>query len=205
MIFKFIDSIPMHITLVDTFTVFMVLFAVIDITGSIPIILDLKRKTGEFSAVKATLISFVILAMFLIVGEPLLGLFGVDISSFAIAGALILFFLSLEMVLGIQLFKYEYHKGTSSIVPLAFPLIAGAGAITTLISLKSQYSMLTIMVALILNMILVYFVLKATRTFERILGEGGIQVLQKIFGVILLSIAVKLFISNTGINIGHGG
>jgi multiple antibiotic resistance protein len=135
----------------------------------------------------------------------LLGLFGVDISSFAIAGALILFFLSLEMVLGIQLFKYEYHKGTSSIVPLAFPLIAGAGAITTLISLKSQYNMLTIMVALVLNMILVYFVLRATKTFERILGEGGIQVLQKIFGVILLSIAVKLFISNTGINIGHGG
>lgn len=195
----------MHITFVDTFTVFMVLFAVIDITGSIPIILDIKKKTGDFQPVKATLISFVILALFLIVGEPLLGLFGVDVSSFAIAGALILFFLSLEMVLGIQLFKYEVHKGTSSIVPLAFPLIAGAGAITTLISLKSQYNMPTIMLALTLNMIIVFFVLKATKTFERILGDGGIHVLQKIFGVILLSIAVKLFISNTGIHIPHGG
>jgi multiple antibiotic resistance protein len=136
-------------------------------------------------------------------GEPLLNLFGVDVSSFAIAGALVLFLLGLELVLGIELFRYDHTKG-NTIVPMAFPLIAGAGAMTTLISLKADYHLMEILIALFLNMICVYFVLKSTHVFERILGEAGIQILKKVFGIILLAIAIRLFISNTGIHIGKG-
>jgi multiple antibiotic resistance protein len=176
---------------------------VIDITGSIPIILEIRKKAGDFAPMRITLIAFALMLLFLFIGEPLLNLFSVDLSSFAIAGALILFFLGLELVLGIEFFRYENIKGTS-IVPLAFPLIAGAGSMTTLISLKSEYQLLEILIALFLNMVFVYFVLKATKFFERILGEAGIQILKKVFGIILLAIAIRLFLSNTGITLPHG-
>lgn len=188
----------MELRILDIISVFMVLFAVIDITGSIPYILELKRKSGDVDAGKATMVAYLILLLFLFIGEPFLSLFGVDVSSFAIAGSFVLFFIGLEMVLGIEFFKYESLK-QSSIFPLAFPLIAGAGSMTTIISLKAAYSLWTIFFALSLNMIFVYLVLKATRVVERILGPTGILVLTKVFGIILLAIAIRLFLSNTGI------
>lgn len=185
---------------VDIVTVFMVLFAVIDITGSIPIIIDIKRKTGHIDAERATLVSFMLMLLFLFAGELFLNLFGVDVSSFAIAGSIVLLLLGIEMVLGIEVFKYESNK-QSSIVPLAFPLIAGAGTMTTILSLKAVYSVWTILIALSLNMVIVYIVLKATRLVEKLLGTTGILILKKIFGIILLAIAIKLFLSTTGIQL----
>jgi multiple antibiotic resistance protein len=190
----------MPVRFVDIITVFMVLFAVIDITGSIPIIIDIKRKTGHIDAERATLVSFILMLLFLFAGEPFLNLFGVDVSSFAIAGSFVLLLLGMEMVLGVEFFKYDSQKQTS-IVPLAFPLIAGAGSLTTILSLKAVYSAWTILIALILNMVVVYLVLRATRIFEKLLGATGILVLRKIFGVILLAIAIKLFLTTTGIQL----
>ncbi|MBN1142854.1 MAG: MarC family protein [Bacteroidales bacterium] len=190
----------MEIRILDVLSVFMVLFAVIDITGSIPYILELKRRSGEIEAGKASLVAYAILLLFLFVGEPFLKLFGVDVNSFAIAGSFVLLFLGLEMVLGIEFFKYESLKH-SSIFPLAFPLIAGAGSMTTIISLKAAYSLWTIFIALSLNMLFVYLVLRATRLVERILGPTGILILTKVFGIILLAIAIRLFLSNTGISL----
>ena len=187
----------------EIFSAFMVLFAVIDITGSIPIILDIKAKSGKINSEKTTIVALLIMLAFLIIGESLLGVFGVDISSFAIAGAFVLFLLAMEMVLGVEIFKNDSPEG-ASIVPLAFPLIAGAGSITTLLSLKAEYSDLNIGIALVLNLIVVYLVLKLTSFFERILGQSGIMILRKVFGVILLAIAVRLFTVNTGINLGNG-
>jgi multiple antibiotic resistance protein len=188
----------MQVRILDIISVFMVLFAVIDITGAIPFILELKRKSGDIEAGKATLVAYFILVLFLFIGEPFLKLFGVDINSFAIAGSFVLLFLGLEMVLGIEFFKFESIKHTS-IFPLAFPLIAGAGSMTTIISLKAAYDLWTIFIALSLNMILVYFVLRSTKIVERILGPTGILILTKVFGIILLAIAIRLFLSNTGI------
>lgn len=185
----------MAINFVDVFSVFMVLFAVIDIIGSIPIIIDIKTKGNKIEALKTTIVSLVILTLFLFIGEALLGVFGVDISSFAIAGSFILFFLALEMILGIEVFKGQSPEG-ASIVPLAFPIIAGAGSITTLLSLRAEYATIDIMIALVLNMAVVFIVLKTTKYIERIMGSSGITVLRKIFGIILLSIAIKLFMSN---------
>jgi multiple antibiotic resistance protein len=184
----------------ETLATFMVLFAVIDITGSIPIIVDIKSKVGKIEAGKATLVAFSIMLAFLIIGEPLLGFFGVDIYSFAIAGSFILFFLALEMVLGIQLFRHD-AEGGGSIVPIAFPLIAGAGSITTLLSLRATYASVNIFAGLLLNMGIVYLVLKATKWFERVLGPTGLYILKKFFGIILMAIAIHLFLSNTGVNI----
>jgi multiple antibiotic resistance protein len=190
----------MDIKLVNIVTVFMVLFAVIDITGSIPVIIRLKNLTGNVAPLKTTLIAFALLLLFLFIGEPLLNLFGVDISSFAIAGSFVLFILGMELVIGIEIFRYENTKGTT-IVPVAFPLIAGAGSMTTLISLRAAYNLYEILIALILNMIFVYFVLRATSFFERVIGEAGIQILKKVFGFILLAIAIRLFLSSTGIKL----
>jgi len=190
----------MQFRFVDVITVFMVLFAVIDITGSIPIIIDIKRKTGHIDAERATLVSSMLMLLFLFAGEPFLNLFGVDVSSFAIAGSIVLLLIGFEMVLGVEFFKYESIK-QSSIVPLAFPLIAGAGTMTTILSLKAVYSLWTILIALVLNMIIVYAVLKATRMVEKFLGATGILVLKKIFGIILLAIAIKLFLTTTGIQL----
>ena len=178
----------------------MVLFAIIDILGSIPIILDIKGKTGTIYPIKTTLVAFGIMLLFLIIGEPLLALFGVDISSFAIAGSIVLLLMGLEMILGIQLFKHELGGG-GAIIPIAFPLIAGAGSITTLLSLRAEYHMPNILAALFLNMIIVYLVLRLTTLFERMLGPNGLHILRKFFGIILLAISIKLFISNTGIEL----
>jgi multiple antibiotic resistance protein len=190
----------MHFDLLETLAGFMVLFAIIDIMGSIPIILDIKTKTGAIQPGKTTIVAFVIMLLFLFIGEPLLGLFGVDISSFAIAGSIILLLMGLEMVLGVQLFKHE-SGGSGAIVPIAFPLIAGAGSITTLLSLRAEYHTINILLALSLNMIIVYLVLRLTTFFERMLGPNGLHIMRKFFGIILLAIAIKLFLSNTGIEL----
>jgi multiple antibiotic resistance protein len=192
----------MNFSLIEIFASFMVLFAIIDITGSIPIILDIKAKSGDVEAGKTTLVAFGIFIAFLFIGSPLLSVFGIDVSSFAIAGSFIIFLIGIEMVLGIELFKHV-NSGGGSIVPIAFPLIAGAGSITTILSLKAEYHTINILIALILNMVIVYFVLRLTSFFERILGDAGLHILKKVFGIILLSIAIKLFISNTGIVLPH--
>jgi len=189
----------MHIDFIQIFSAFMVLFAVIDIIGSIPIILDIKEKGVKVESGKATLVSLGILLLFLFSGEALLNLFGVDLSSFAIAGSFILFFLALEMILGIELFKGETPDG-ASIVPLAFPLIAGAGSITSLLSLKAEYYIENIAIALVLNIIFVYFVLRSTTFLSRVLGISGVAILRKVFGIILLAISIKLFMSNLAVS-----
>lgn len=193
----------MHFNLIEILAAFMVLFAIIDIPGSIPIIIDIKAKAGEIKTFKVTLVSFLILLAFLFIGNPLLGIFGIDVSSFAIAGSFIIFLIAMEMILGIELFKHESQDG-SSIFPIAFPLIAGAGSITTILSLKAEYQTVNIFIALVLNMVVIYMVLRLTSVFEKMLGAGGLQILKKVFGVILLSIAIKLFITNTGIVLPHG-
>jgi multiple antibiotic resistance protein len=193
----------MHLSLIEILAAFMVLFAIIDIPGSIPIIIDIKTKRGEIKTLKVTIVSFAILAAFLFIGKPLLGIFGIDVSSFAIAGSFIIFLIAMEMILGIELFRHE-SGSSSAIFPIAFPLIAGAGSITTILSLKAEYQTINIFLALILNMAVIYLVLRLTTFFEKILGAGGLQILKKVFGVILLSIAIKLFLTNTGIVLPHG-
>lgn len=193
----------MHLSLIEIFASFMVLFAIIDIPGSIPIILNIKAKTGDIEPGKTSFVAFGIFMAFLFIGSPLLSVFGIDVSSFAIAGSFIIFLIGMEMVLGIELFKHE-SSGGGSIVPIAFPLIAGAGAITTILSLKAEYQTINILIALILNMIIVYFVLRLTSFVERVLGIAGLEILKKVFGIILLSIAIKLFLTNTGIVLPHG-
>ncbi len=190
----------MDIDIMEILATFMVLFAIIDILGSIPIILDIKAKTGALYPAKTTLIAFGIMLLFHFIGEPLLSVFGVDISSFAIAGSVILFLMGLEMVMGITLFKYD-SSGSGAIIPIAFPLIAGAGSITTLLSLRAEYHSINILIALSLNMIIVYLVLRSTNFFERVLGPSGLHILKKFFGIILLAIAIKLFMSNLGIEV----
>jgi multiple antibiotic resistance protein len=176
---------------------FMVLFAVIDIIGSIPVILKIKNSVGNIQPITTTLVSFILMALFLFAGEKFLGLFGVDVNSFAVAGSFILFFIAMEMVLGIKIFKQkEGTEKAASIVPLAFPIIAGAGTFSTLISLGAEYEQINILVAVALNMPLIFLVLKLTGRIERFLGMAGINVLEKVFGIILLAIAVKLFSNN---------
>ena len=182
--------------LVELFKATMVLFAVIDFVGSVPIIIRLKEQSGEIHAGRTSLVSMFIMIAFLILGESILKLFGVDVGSFAVAGSLILFFMSMEMILGVQLFRDEPSGKTASIVPLAFPIIAGAGSMTSIISLRAEYESINIILAIIINIALVYLVLRLTKHIERLLGPGGIAILKKVFGIILLSIAIKLFSSN---------
>jgi len=178
----------------EIISVTLILFSVIDILGSVPIIIGLRKKYGHVQSGKATLISGIIMIVFLYVGESILNLFGIDLSSFAVAGALIMFLIGMEMVLGLQIFKNDPESSDStSIVPLAFPLIAGAGTLTTLISLKVEYSDMNIMIGVIVNLIFVYLILRTSGWLERKLGPGGFNVLRKVFGIILLSIAIKLF------------
>ncbi|MEQ8325013.1 MAG: MarC family protein [Vicingaceae bacterium] len=178
-------------------TASMILFAVIDIVGAMPIIIRLRQKVGHIQSEKATLVALVLMILFLFVGESILGLIGIDVNSFAIAGAFILFFLALEMILGIRFYKDDEPE-TASIVPIAFPMIAGAGSLTSILALRAEFAAQNIVVAIVLNMIVVYIILKATKRFENFLGKAGIAILQKVFGVILLAIAVKLFASNIG-------
>ncbi|WP_308763593.1 MarC family protein [uncultured Bacteroides sp.] len=175
---------------------FIVLFAVIDIIGSIPIILDLKQKGRPVNAPKATLIAFVLLLGFFYAGDMMLRLFQVDIASFAVAGAFVIFLMSLEMILDIEIFKNTGPIKEATLVPLVFPLLAGAGAFTTLLSLRAEYASINIVLALILNMVWVYIVLKVTDRIERMLGKGGIYVIRKFFGIILLAISARLFTAN---------
>ena len=175
---------------------FIVLFAVIDIIGAIPIILNLKQNGRNVNAIQATLISFALLIGFFYAGDMLLKLFQVDIASFAVAGSVILFLLALEMILDVEIFKNQGPIKEATLVPLVFPLLAGAGSFTTLLSLRAEYSALNIIIALILNMVWVYIVLKSTTKVENLLGKGGIYLIRKFFGIILLAIAVRLFTAN---------
>jgi multiple antibiotic resistance protein len=176
-------------------TIGMVLFAVIDIVGSIPIIVDLRNKHGHIESEKASLVAAIIMIVFLFIGEEFLKLIGIDVHSFAVAGSFVLFFIALEMILGIRIYR-DAEASSASIVPLAFPLIAGAGTMTTLLSLRSQFYVENIVVAIILNIIVVYGVLKSSSRIEKMLGKTGLGVVRKTFGVVLLAIAVKLFASN---------
>ena len=180
----------------QTVSAFIVLFAVIDIIGAIPIIISLKEKGKKVNALKATLISSVLLVGFFFVGDMLLRLFHVDIESFAVAGALILFLMALEMILDIEIFKNQGPIKEATLVPLVFPLLAGAGAFTTLLSLRAEYASINILIALALNMVWVYFVVSMTDRVERFLGKAGIYIIRKFFGIILLAISVRLFTAN---------
>lgn len=186
---------PMGIDWKEVFTISMILFAVIDILGSIPIIVDLRSKIGHIQSEKATIVSAIIMIAFLFVGEEILKLIGIDANSFAVAGSFVLFFLALEMILGVRLYK-EDNPSTASIVPIAFPLIAGAGTMTTLLSLRAAYDKINIIIAIIINVILVYGVLKSSGKIEKLLGVNGLGIIRKIFGVILLAISIKLFAAN---------
>lgn len=179
----------------EAFTAGMILFAVIDIVGSIPIIVDLRRKVGHVQSEKASIVAGILMIVFMFVGESMLGLIGIDVNSFAVAGALIIFFIALEMILGIQLYKDDAPE-TAAIIPIAFPLIAGAGTLTSVLSLRAEYSAINIIIAIIVNIGFVYIVLKNSGRLEKLFGKQGINVIRKIFGVILLAIAVKLFTSN---------
>jgi multiple antibiotic resistance protein len=185
----------MNLNFNEILTVSMVLFAVIDIVGSIPIIIGLRTKHGYIESEKASIVSAVIMIVFLFVGERFLGIIGIDVNSFAVAGSFVLFFLALEMILGIRIYRDEDTK-SASIVPIAFPLVAGAGTMTTLLSLRAEYHTINILIAILLNVILVYIVLKSSQKIENLLGKNGLGVIRKTFGVVLLAIAVKLFAAN---------
>ena len=187
----------MHFNFKEIFTVFMVLFAVIDVVGNIPIIIGLRQKSGHIQSEKASIIAGIIMILFLFLGDRILSLIGIDVNSFAVAGSLILFFIALEMILGITLYKEdESALANSSVFPLAFPLIAGPGSLTTLLSLEAEFKTENIIVAIIINVIFIYIVLKTSSKIERLIGPNGIGIIRKVFGVILLAISVKLFAAN---------
>ena len=176
----------------------MVLFAVIDIIGSMPIIIKIKQTAGSIHPLRATAVATLMIG-FLFLGESILGVIGVGISEFAVAGSFVLFFMALEMILGIEIFKHKQDSSsskTASIVPLAFPVIAGAGTMTSIVSLRAEFAQVNILAAIILNLTLVFVVLKLTSKIEKVLGKGGIAVVEKVFGIILLAIAIKLFTTN---------
>ncbi|MBD8018694.1 MULTISPECIES: MarC family protein [Kaistella] len=179
----------------ETLTATMVLFAVIDIVGSVPIIVSLKKKFGHIESEKAALASMFLMIAFLFIGNKILKFIGVDVNSFAIAGAIVIFIIALEMILGIEIHKNQEAK-SASIVPIAFPLIAGAGTLTTTLSLRAEFHDINIICGIVLNTLFVYLVLKSANWIERKLGEGTLQVLQKVFGIVLLAIAIKLFTAN---------
>lgn len=184
----------------EIFSVSLILFSVIDIIGSIPFIILIKKREGRIHAEKATAIAAALMIAFLYLGQSVLNLFGLDVTSFAVAGSIVMFIIALEMILGITLIKDDPDAhGTGSIVPLAFPLIAGAGTLTTILSLRAVYEESSILTGIILNLILVYAVLRLSSWLEMKIGKSGFAVLRRVFGVILLSIAVKIFKSNLGV------
>ena len=187
-----------ELDIVEILKVSMVLFAVIDIIGSIPAILNLKASAGSIQPFKASWVSFVIMVVFLFIGQSILEIIGITVGDFAIAGSIVLFFIALEMILGVTIYR-DQVSSTASIVPLAFPLIAGTGTLTTLLSIRAEYSMSSILIAIVLNVILVYFVLKYLNLFEKLLGQGGIAIVKKIFGIVVLALAIKLFRKYTGL------
>ena len=185
------------LNLKEIFSVTLILFSVIDILGSIPFIILIRKREGGIQAGKATLISAGLMIAFMFFGTLILQLFGLDVASFAVAGAIVIFIVAMEMILGITLIKDDpTSKGTGSIVPLAFPLIAGAGTLTTILSLRAVYEEINILVGIVLNVGIIYWVLRSSRWLERVIGESGFSVLRRVFGVILLAIAVKIFKSN---------
>ena len=181
----------------EFFSVFLVLFAIIDITGSTPIIIDLKNKGKTVSATKASIISLIIFVGFFYVGDAFLQLFGLDLSSFAVAGSMILFVIALEMILDIKIFRDSPDlPKDATIPPIVFPLIVGAGSLTTLLSIRSQYHDINVLLAVLANMLVVYIIITLTNKFEKLLAPGFIYIIQKLFGIILLAISVKLFMTN---------
>lgn len=186
---------PLHFSIQEIASCFMVLFAIIDIFGSVPVIVSIKSKVGYLQAKKTTLVACAIMISFLFVGDKLLKLIGIDVYSFAVAGALVLFVIALEMILGIEINKID-EPHSASIIPLAFPLIAGAGALTAVLALKAEYHTENIIIAILLNMVVVYLVLRYSGKLEQILGQGIISIMKKVFGIILLAISIKLFTAN---------
>jgi multiple antibiotic resistance protein len=186
----------MPVNFSELLTVTFTLFAVIDVIGSVPILISLKEKMGEFSELKATLVSGALMILFLYLGKEFLRLLGVDIRSFAVGGSIVIFILGLEMVLGLEFFKSEKEVKSATIVPIAFPLIAGSGTLTTIMSLKANYGETTLLAAILINLIIVYVVLRSLKFIERLLGPAGLIAVRKFFGVILLAIAVKIFATN---------
>lgn len=186
----------MNFNLVEIGTATMILFAVVDIVGSVPMIIEIKRKAGEIHEERATLVAMCIMVGFLFLGESILNVIGINVNSFAVAGSFVLFFMSLEMVLGVKIFREDEITKTASIVPLAFPIIAGAGTMTSILSLRAEFATENIIIAIMINTAFVYLVLRLTGFIERLLGPGGIAVLRKVFGIILMAIAVKLFSGN---------
>lgn len=192
-----------QINFIEIFSAFIVMFAIIDITGSIPIFLSIKEQNKVIKAGQSCLVALALFILFFFAGNALLQFFGVDIASFAVAGSFVIFILALEMILGIEIIKNESSGSGASIVPVAFPLIAGPGALTALLSLRAEYSIINIMIGLILNILLAFFVLKSLSKIQKVLGNDIIFILRKFFGVILLAIAVKLFASNLTIVINN--
>ena len=186
----------MPVNFSELLSVTFTLFAVIDIIGSVPILISLKAKMGSFGELKATVISGLLMILFLYGGKEFLKLLGVDIRSFAVGGSIVIFILGLEMVLGLEFFKSEKNIKSVTVVPIAFPLIAGSGTLTTLMSLKANYTATTLLIAILINLIIVYVVLKSLNFIEKILGPAGLIAVRKFFGVILLAIAVKIFATN---------
>lgn len=187
----------MNIDIKEIFTAAMVLFAVIDIIGNIPVIINLRAKVGHINSERASIVAGLLMIAFLFLGKSILNVIGIDVNSFAVAGSLILFFLALEMILGISLYKdEEVSPKTASVFPIAFPLIAGPGSLTTILSLRAEYETVNIVIAIVLNVFLMYIALLTSAKIEKLLGETGISILRKVFGVILLAISVKLFASN---------
>ena len=182
----------------EILTATMILFAVIDIIGSLPIIISLREKSGHIQSEMAAIIAAVLMILFLFLGKQILSLIGINVNEFAVAGSLILFFLALEMILGITLFKEDEETSPklASVFPLAFPLLAGPGSLTTLLSLRAEYEIQNIIVAVLINILFIYIVLKTSGKLQKIIGKNGIIIIRKVFGVILLAIAVKLFTSN---------
>ncbi len=188
----------MNIDIIEILKVSMVLFAVIDIIGSIPIILNVKQKVGEINPAKASIVSFSIMLGFLFLGNTILEIIGISVGDFAIAGSILLFIVAFEMILGVQISK-DTMPATASVVPLAFPLIAGTGTLTTLLSLRAEYQTISIIIAIVLNVMVVFVVLKNLSIIEKVLGVGGIAIVKKVFGIILLALAIKLFRKYTGL------
>ena len=185
-----------NISFSQILTASFALFAVIDVLGSIPVLISLKNKMGGFSSLRATLVSGILILLFFFLGESFLKLLGLDVSSFAIAGSIVLFILGLEMVLGWDFFKSETNAKSGAIVPIAFPIIAGSGTLTTVMSIKSLYHQYNILIAILINLIIIYIALQSLNWLERKLGPSGILVIRKFFGVILIAIAVKMFRTN---------
>lgn len=189
----------MHLSFAHILSAFVVLFALIDILGSVPIFLNFTKDGRTINPPQAAIYSFIIMVVFLFVGEWILNLFNVDVSSFAVAGALVIFIISVEMIFGIEVFKNDAPGGSATLVPIVFPLIAGPGTFTALLSMRAEFNVQDIIVALFLNMVIVFLVLKYLKVVQRIMGIGGVYVMRKFFGIILMAMAVKLFTSNISV------